>query len=285
MRKRGLGSGFGGLIATASDAPVLQEVPIEAITPNPSQPRATFDPETLNELAQSIKEHGILQPLVVTRQHDDTYQLIAGERRLRAARLAGLTVVPVVIKDASPQQQLELALIENIQRADLDPLEEARAYAMLEDQFGMTHGEIAKRVGKSRSTVSETIALLKLPTEVQELISAGRLAPGHAGMIMNLRDPQREVAVARAIAEQGLSVRRAQEYIARLNGAGKELARSESAVRAPATPEDEAIVKAFEEHLGGMRVTLTRSGRGGRLTIHFDDEEMLNSLYERLAQP
>jgi ParB family transcriptional regulator, chromosome partitioning protein len=285
MRKRGLGSGFGGLIATTSDAPQLQEVPVDAILPNPSQPRAAFDTDALQELAQSIKEHGVLQPLVVTRQYDDSYQLIAGERRLRAAKLAGLAVVPVVIKDASPQQQLELALIENIQRADLDPMEEARAYAMLEDQFNLTHGEIAKRVGKSRSTISETIALLKLPSEVQELVSAGRLAPGHAGVIMSLRDPRREVAAARAIAEQGLSVRRAQEYIEHLNGAGKELARSTKSSRTAATAEDTAIVKALEEHLWGMRVTLARSGRGGRLIIHFDDEEMLGSLYERIVQP
>lgn len=285
MRKRGLGSGFGGLINVTAETTPIRDVPIEAVQPNPHQPRVAFDATALEELAQSIREHGILQPLIVTRLEDGSYQLIAGERRLRAARLAGLTSVPVVIKDVSEQQQLELALIENVQRADLDPIEEARAYAMLEDQFGLTHAEIARRVGKSRSTISETLALLKLPPEVQAMVSAGQLTPGHAGALLSLRDPRREVAAAREIAAQGLSVRRAEQYVAALQSAGKELARPATQQRASAsaTAEDEAIVKALEEHLYGMRVTLTRTGRGGRLTIYFDNEEMLHGLYERIV--
>jgi ParB family transcriptional regulator, chromosome partitioning protein len=287
MRKRGLGTGFGGLISpTANGQSALQEVPVGAIVPNPSQPRGVFEQGALDELAESIRQHGILQPLVVTRLPDGDYQLVAGERRLRAAKQAGLETVPVVIKEVSAQQQLELALIENIQRADLDPIEEARAYAMLEDQFGLKHGEIGQRVGKSRSTISETLGLLKLPVEVQELVSSGKLTAGHANVVAGLRNARQEIAAARHIAEQGLSVRRAQQYVAQLSAAdGRELAptkREQTHSVESATPEDESVVRALEERLEGMRVQLIRSGRGGRLVIHFDDEEMLSSLYDRL---
>lgn len=284
MRKRGLGSGFGGLITPVpSRAGELQQVAVEAIVPNPSQPRLTFDPQALSELAASITEHGLLQPLVVTRLDHDQFQLIAGERRLRAAKLAGLATVPVVIKDVSAQQQLELALIENVQRADLDPIEEARAYAVLEDQFGLKHGEIAQRVGKSRSTISETLNLLKLPREVQELVSARRITVGHAQTVLALKDARREVAAARHIAEQGLSVRKAEQYVAQIaQGVGKELAPHRHQRSDAATTEDRTIVQSLEQRLGGMRVDLHRAGAGGRLVIYFDNEEMLTSLYDSL---
>lgn len=280
-RKRGLGSGFGGLITPVSTtAGELQQVALAQITPNPHQPRIAFDQVALDELAASIKEHGLLQPLVVTRLEQGDYQLIAGERRLRAARLAGLQTVPVVIKDVSQQQQLELALIENIQRADLDPIESARAYAVLEDQFGLKHGEIAQRVGKSRSTISETLSLLKLPVEVQSMVSARQLTPGHASVLVGLRNARQQADAARHIADQGLSVRRAEQYVGQLSAAGKELA--PAATREPtATYEDVAVVKALEQQLG-LRVQLSRAGRGGRLMIHFDNEEMLSNLYDRL---
>ncbi len=286
MKKRGLGSSFGGLIAPIATAPSeLQEVPVDAISANPSQPRLAFDQAALDELAASIQQHGVLQPLVVSRLNSTGYQLIAGERRLRAAKLAGLQAVPVVIKEVSAQQQLELALIENVQRADLDPIEEARAYAVLEDQFGLKQGEIAQRVGKSRATISETLSLLKLPHEVQELVSAGRLTPGHASTLAALRNPAKEVAAARHIAEHGLSVRKAEQYVASLShqrGLGKELAPKNSKTANGATIEDRAIVQALEERLHGKRVELIRSGDGGRLVIYFDNEEMLTSLYDLL---
>lgn len=291
MKKRGLGSSFGGLISPiTTSASELQEVPVAAIIPNPNQPRLAFDQSALEELASSIKAHGVLQPLVVTRLNSNTYQLIAGERRLRAAKLGGLELVPVVIKEVSPQQQLELALIENIQRADLDPIEEARAYAVLEDQFGLTQGVIAQRVGKSRTTISETLSLLKLPNEVQELVSAGRLTAGHASTLVALRDSAKITTVAREIVDQGLSVRKAEQYVAQFNNnkaAGKEIAPSKSRVTRSAlaaTPEDEVIVKALEERFEGKRVELIRSGPGGRLVIHFDNEEMLSSLYDLLIR-
>ena len=286
MKKRGLGSSFGGLIAPiATAASELQEVPVAAIEANPSQPRLVFDPVALEELAASIREHGVLQPIVVTRLNSHSYQLIAGERRLRAARLAGLERVPAVIKEVSPQQQLELALIENVQRSDLDPIEEARAFAVLEDQFGLKHGEIAQRVGKSRTTISETLSLLKLPIEVQELVSAGKLTAGHAGTLVPLRDERKEIAAARHIAEHGLSVRRAEEYVASLaaqSHPGKQIASHSRRQANAATAEDRAIVEALEERLEGKRVELVRSGKGGRLVIYFDNEEMLSSLYDLL---
>lgn len=281
-KKRGLGSGFGGLITPVStETSQLQQVPVAAIVPNPHQPRLAFDQVALDELAASIKEHGLLQPLVVTRLGNGDYQLIAGERRLRAAKQADLDTVPVVIKDVSAQQQLELALIENIQRADLDPMEEAHAYAELEDQFGLKHEEIAKRVGKSRSTITETLSLLKLPLEVQTLVSGGKLTVGHASLLVSLRDDQKAVSAARAIAEKGLSVRKAEHLVGQLRTAGKELA-SNQHPQQNVNPEDQAIVKALENRLG-LRVQLVRSGRGGRLSIHFDNEEMLNSLYDLLV--
>jgi len=285
MRKRGLNTNFGGLIAAGpSGGPELLNVAVSAIVPNPHQPRIAFDENALEELAGSIKEHGLLQPLVVTRLPDGDYQLIAGERRWRAAKRADLETVPVVIKEATPQQQLELALIENIQRADLDPIEEARAYAVLEDQFGLNHKDIGERVSKSRSTVSETLGLLRLPHEVQKLVSAGQLKVGHASLLHSLRDDQSTITAAQHIAERGLSVRRAEEYIRQLNdtrdASGKELAPSKQ--HQDATPEDIAIVQSLEEQLSGLQVKLQRTGRGGRLVIYFDNEEMLSSLYDRL---
>lgn len=283
-KKRGLGSGFGGLIASVAPAAgELHQVPIASIVPNPHQPRLAFDQTALEELAASIREHGLLQPLVVTRSGDDQYQLIAGERRLRAARLAGLPSVPVVVKEASEQQQLELALIENVQRADLDPIEEARAYAVLQDQFNLTHDRIAERVGKSRSSISETLGLLKLPSAVQEMVSAGQLTIGHASRLVSLRDDTQAVSAARAIVEQGMSVRRAEQFVGdlRKNG-GKKLAFAQTSRVEHATPEDDAVVSSIEEQLG-MRVQLQRSSTGGRLVIHFDNEEMLSALYDRLV--
>ncbi len=292
-RKRGLGTGFGGLVAAIGpQSGELLDVPIGAIEPNPLQPRVSFEPTALEALAESIRQHGLLQPLIVTRLGNGDYQLIAGERRLRAARLAGLHTVPVVLKEASGQQQLELALIENLQRADLDPIEAAQAYAVLEEQFGLTHERIAERVGKSRSTVTETLGLLRLPPEVQQLVSAGMLSAGHASRLLALRDDRAAISVAKAVVAQGLSVRAAERYIEGLHSApGVELAHRKSKSRAtpeglmapPGPPEDEAVVAALEQHLG-VRVQLQRAGSGGRLVLHFDNEEMLSGLYEWLIR-
>jgi ParB family chromosome partitioning protein len=285
MKKRGLGSGLGGLLTMEPMEQVgLREVPLAAIVPNPHQPRLMFDSVALQELADSIKQHGVLQPPVVTQLPGGDYQLIAGERRVRAAKLAGLQTVPVVVKEVSPQAQLELALIENVQRADLDPVEEARAYATLETQFGLTHSQIAERVGKSRSAVSELLGLLRLPNQVQDLVATKQLTTGHASRLVALRDVQRQLEAAQHIVANGLSVRKTEEYIAQLRADRRAPAQhQESPPRLGHSPEDTALVREVEALLGGMRVQLIRASRGGRLVIHFDTEEMLESVLERLA--
>jgi ParB family chromosome partitioning protein len=293
MKKRGLGSGLGGLLTVE---PVgergLREVPLAAIVPNPHQPRLRFEPTALQELADSIREHGVLQPPVAMQLPNGDYQLIAGERRVRAATLAGLQTIPVVVKDVSPQAQLELALIENIQRADLDPIEEARAYAALEEQFHMTHSEIARRVGKSRSTVTELLGLLRLPEEVQELVSAKQLTTGHASRLVALRDPQKQIKAAEHIVQHGMSVRAAEGYVANLHNPPPLVASpAKSVAQQPSIlpvsrADDQALEQELESLLGGMRVQLMRtaeSDKRGRLVIHFDNEEMLQHILERLG--
>lgn len=280
-RRRGLGTGLGGLIA--SEAPDettgLREVPVAAILPNPHQPRGRFADEALEELATSIREHGILQPLVVTELPGGDYQLIAGERRWRAARRANLSTVPVVVKEATPQQQLELALIENIQRADLDALEEARAYRALADEFNLTHEQIAQRVGKSRPLITQMLGLLKLPLPVQELVSQGTLSMGHVRPLLTLKTEQEQRDAARLIVEHGMNARQAEALVGRWRT--EQTGPRTSAEEDRPTPEDDAVVENMQRVLG-IRVQLRRSGMGGRLVLFWDDEEMLDALYQRL---
>jgi len=188
----GLGRGLGSLLP--STAAGFEEVDVDLIVPNPRQPRLAIDPAALADLAASVREHGILQPLLVSRRVSEgggaTYQLIAGERRLQAARAAGLARVPVVIREASPQGMLELALIENLQRADLNPLEEAQAYQHLVDDFGLTQEAIAARIGKSRTAVANTLRLRALPAEIQASLQAGEISEGHARALLGLADEQ-----------------------------------------------------------------------------------------------
>lgn len=283
-RRRGLGSGLGGLISSTPDPDVipsgLREVPIDAVVPNPHQPRTHFDERALEELAASIREHGLLQPLVVTELVGGDYQLIAGERRWRAVRRAGLHLVPVVVKEATPQQQLELALIENIQRADLDPIEEARAYRALADEFGLTHDQIAQRLGKSRPQVTQMLGLLRLPASVQELVSIGVLSLGHVRPLLTLNDAATQERAATTMIDQNMNARQAEAYVSRLRD-----------LRAPAeaevmtdrrNPNDDAVVDSLQRALG-VRVMLKRNGRKGQLVLFWDDEEMLDGLYQQLA--
>ncbi len=281
-RRRGLGSGLGGLIATAPDVPSswLREVPIDAVVPNPHQPRTHFDEHALEELAASIREHGLLQPLVVTELVGGDYQLIAGERRWRAVRSAGLSLVPVVVKEATPQQQLELALIENIQRADLDPIEEARAYRALADDFGLTHDQIAQRLGKSRPQVTQMLGLLRLPASVQQLISTGVLTFGHVRPLLILNDEELQVRAATAMVQQNMSVRQAEAYVRKISEL--RLPEETKSVLEQRNPEDDAVVETLQRTLG-VRVMLKRNGRKGQLVLFWDDEEMLDGLYQHLA--
>jgi ParB family transcriptional regulator, chromosome partitioning protein len=280
----GLGKGLGALIPSAEPTPGLRKVSIDAIVPNPRQPRSYFDPEALQQLASSIREVGLIQPLIVQPlpTPDDVlqparYQLITGERRWRAARLAGLQHVDVVIKEATPQAMLELALVENIQRADLNPLEEANAYQQLVDEFGLTQERIAERVGRSRVGVANTLRLLRLPNEVKEALLAGQLTEGHARALLMLDEEDEQVLALRTIVKKQLSVRQTEELVRRLQAAVQGPTRQRTR-----SPETEALEGEFREAFG-TRVDLFRSTKGGKLVIHFYSEEDLQALYERFV--
>ena len=275
-RRRGLGKGLEALIPVIEEtADGLLQVPVSAISPNPMQPRTTMEPQALAELAASIKEHGLIQPLVVTQQGPERYQLIAGERRWEAARLAGLATIPVVVKDATPQQVLELALVENIQRADLNPLEEATAFQQLVDEFGLTQEQVAERVGKSRVAVTNTLRLLRLPAEVKQALAKGAIREGHARALLALPTPEAQVAALKTVVTKALSVRQTEELVRRL------LAEPPPQKPKPKpNPETEALEFEFRDTLG-TKVNLYRNRKGrGRLVIHFYSEEELQTIYD-----
>ena len=280
-RKGGLGKGLDALIpgdfsyseATAADSMVSTE----NIIPNPRQPRDSMNPDDLQDLANSIREHGIIQPLIVTHEPmSDTYVLIAGERRLQAARLVGLDKVPVVIRTATDQQRLELALIENVQRADLSPLETAEAYRKLADEFNLSHEEIAVRVGKGRVAVTNTMRLLKLPDQAKKALIEGKISEGHGRALLGLPTMQAQLNALQTILNQDLTVRQTEELIRKLSGQ-----------KPPAIPAKEVdpSVKEIEERLCeklGTRVTLKHGQKGGTVTIHYYSEEELSGLLSRL---
>lgn len=297
-KKRGLGRGLGALIPVSGPGPA--EVPIDAIAPNPMQPRQKLDPEALEELAASIREHGLIQPLIVSQVPAEPlekpqagpaegraeavadagaprYQLIAGERRLEAAKLAGLIRVPVIIREATPQEMLELALVENIQRADLNPLEQAMAYKHLMDDFGLTQEQVADRVGKSRAAVANSVRLLRLPEEIKNSLAQGQITEGHARAILALDDLDEQRKVWRAILKQGLNVRQTEEAVRRLTTEPKPKRPIQ-----PASPETKALEERFREALG-TKVQLFRSKRGGRLVIYFYSEEELQALFDLIV--
>jgi ParB family chromosome partitioning protein len=281
-RRSGLGRGLEALIPAveedaAAAAQGVIEVPLAAITPNPHQPRTPIRDQDLVELAASIQEHGIIQPLVVTRAPDG-YQLIAGERRWRAARLAGLPTVPVLVKDVAPSEMLELALVENLQRADLNPLEEAMAYRQLTEEFGLTQEQVARRVGKSRVAVSNTLRLLKAARGVQEALLDGTISEGHARALLGLEQAEAQEAALKVVLKRELNVRQTEELVRRLIGLRDE-ERQPPSEESPAT---RALESRFREALG-TKVKLTRSGKGGRVVIYFYSEEELDALYERIV--
>ncbi|MCS6803276.1 MAG: ParB/RepB/Spo0J family partition protein [Chloroflexota bacterium] len=275
--KGGLGRGLAALLPPGESQ--LRDVDIDLIVPNPRQPRAHLDPEALADLAESIRQHGVLQPLIVTEVAREpgrpaTYQIIAGERRWHAAKLAGLERVPVVIKEASEQQVLEWALVENIQRADLSPLEEAAAFRQLVEEFGLTQEQVAARVGRSRSAVANTLRLLRLPAEARELVASGALSEGHARALLMVDDEQRLVALARRAVAEGWTVRRAEQE-----------ARRPPAPPAPPAEPDLAwstLAERLRDALG-TKVELARGKKGGRLIIHFYSDEDLTGLARRLG--
>lgn len=281
-RTRGLGRGLGALIG-AQDAmrprETVVEIPVEAIRPNRYQPRQSMDDAALHELAESIRVHGVLQPIVV-RRAEDGYELIAGERRFRAAQLAGLPRVPGCIRDYSDEQALEVALVENLQREDINPLEAARAYRRLSAEFGLTQEQIATKVGKSRSAVANTMRLLQLSGRAQHSLESGDITEGHARALLGSAPEQRE-AVLDEILRGGSTVRQA-EQMARTGREGEAVA-EEPGARVAARDPNLAAVEARLRELLGTRVQIQRRGAKGAISIEFYSEEDLERLVKLMG--
>jgi ParB family chromosome partitioning protein len=279
--RRALGRGLDALIPAAESRAGATEIPIAQVSPNPHQPRQTITEESLAELAASIREHGVIQPLVVT-QVGNEYQLIAGERRWRAAQLAGLVTVPAIIKETTPQQMLELALVENVQRADLNPLEEASAYRQLMDEFGLTQEEVAERVGKSRTAVANTVRLLRLPDDLKEALATGRISEGHARALLSLPTARLQRQALATIEKRGLNVRQTEDLVRQMQAELEESADEKAVREPPLSPQDRDAVEKFQARLG-TKVNLVRGKKGGRLVIHFYSEEELQAIYEAIV--
>ncbi len=269
----GLGRGLEALIPRGAEGEsgVLQ-LPVDRVGRNPHQPRDRFDEERMSELVASVVEHGVLQPIIVRSAADGSYELIAGERRLRAARLAGMATVPAVVRETSSEQLLELALVENIQRADLNAIEEAQAYRELIDQFGLTHEEVARRIGRSRVAVSNALRLLDLAPETRAAIVEGAISEGHGRALAALTIPELQRAVLKLVLVRRLSVRQTEELVRRK--------RTQTAVhhREPLSSD----LQDLETQLRGLlatKVGITRSRRGGRVVIEFYSDEELDRIY------
>ena len=279
-KQRGLGRGLGALIDDFSAPETQQEftrLPLQKVEPNPNQPRRRFDEEELQSLADSIAEHGILQPLAVRAMEGGFYQIIAGERRWRAARLAGLKEVPVVVVEADDRTVMELALIENLQRQDLNPMEEAEGYRVLTEEYGLTQEQAAARVGKSRPAVANALRLLALPEDVRSLVEKGELSAGHARAVLSLPTPARQRAAAQKILTLRLSVRQAEAMCKRLAAEEK---KPEPAKR-PAVNYIAECEKALTRRLD-RKVRIVSGKRKGRFELEFYGEEDLQRLYEAL---
>jgi len=275
--RRGLGKGLEALIPSGQTLGGVEQVAIEAILPNPRQPRTSFDQTELEQLAASIREHGILQPLIVTPEPNrDEFRLIAGERRLQAARMAGLHAVPVIVRSVSDQQRIELALIENLQRADLNPLEAAEGYRQLTEDFKLSHEDAASRVGKTRTSVTNTLRLLKLGTQARQALAAGSISEGHARALLGLPTAQSQTAALGVILSRGLNVRQTEALVRRLVGERRPARKTKSK-----SPEESDLEAQLRQALG-TRVIFRRSGKGGSLVIRFYSDEELNALLDRL---
>jgi len=279
--KTGLGRGLGALIP--GPAPLRESVDVDLIVSNPYQPRFGLEAAALEELAESIRQHGVLQPLLVSRMDPEgggapTYQVIAGERRLEAARLAGLTQVPVVVKESTPREGLELALVENLMRQDLNPLEEAQAYRRLVDEFGLSQTELSSRVGRSRSAVANALRLLNLSDELRASLARNEISEGHARTILSLPESIRRQAWERVV-QKGLSVRQTEELVRDWPLEGRKR-------RGRRQPARNVELEALEERLRvalGTRVSVVKGRRGGKITVHFYSDEELDGLLERLG--
>jgi ParB family transcriptional regulator, chromosome partitioning protein len=278
-RHTGLGRGLSSLIPQRAQPTGVAEIAIDQVRPNPRQPRQRFDAEELEALAASIREHGVLQPILVTETLDG-YQLVAGERRLRASQLAGLDRVPAVIRQLADRDQLEVALVENLQRADLGPMEAAAAYQALATEFELTHDEIARRIGRAKSTVTNTIRLLELDPRVQSALVDGRITEGHARAIAGL-PTEIQPRIVTTVVEGALSVRQTEELVRRVREP-RPAKESGPTSRPRLDPDLERVEDDLRRRLG-TKVTLVRSRRGGRIIIEFYSDEELGHLYDRLV--
>ncbi|HAJ36201.1 MAG TPA: stage 0 sporulation protein J [Chloroflexi bacterium] len=295
-KKRGLGRGLGALIMDTAITPANPEIvaqaeaggvrmfAIDRLLPNPHQPRATFDPVALEELAASIRMHGIIQPLVVTAAPTPPghFWLIAGERRWRAARLAGMQEVPAILREATPQQLMEWALVENVQRADLNALEEATAYQALMEEFGLTQAEVAERVGKSRPVIANTVRLLGLPLEAQQAVIDGAITAGHARALLGLPDAPTILRALAEVTKRQLNVRQTEELVRRLC-----MPAPTPAPIADPTPEVQQHLQHLENRFRaalGTRVSLSRNQDGtGKLVVHFYNDDDLEAIYHLIT--
>ena len=283
MARRGLGKGLDALIPgdfQPESSGGSQQVPITAILPNPSQPRGEINIEGLQELAQSILEHGILQPLILSKSPtDNKYTLIAGERRLRAAEIAGLKSVPAIIREVTEQERLEIALIENIQREDLSPLEAALSYQQLNDEFNLSHEDISARVGKSRASITNTLRLLKLSDAVQVALNSRKISEGHARALLGLPSKKSQIAVLQTVLNNQLNVRQTEILVRKFSGQKPEIKKAKKTV----SPEISSLEDQIRTLLG-TKVTLNHGKKGGTIVIHYYSEEELNTLIDRFKK-
>jgi ParB family chromosome partitioning protein len=297
-RRSGLGKGLGALIPTditGEAGSALREVPVGSIAPNPHQPRAYFDEESLASLTASVAELGVLQPILVRELPDDRFELIAGERRWRAAKRAGLPSIPVVVRDVDDVLSLEQALVENLHREDLNPLEEAAAYQQLMEDFSLTQEQVAQKVGKSRSSVANTLRLFQLPPSIQRLVAENQLAAGHAKALLGTPDRAFQELLAKRIVAEGLSVREAEEAV-RVHGQPEAEPAPAGTAGPTATPEDAGpkrlrapglleLEELLADHLSTrVGVSMGASGGRGKIVVEFSGLEDLERIYRAMTE-
>ncbi|HMS82956.1 MAG TPA: ParB/RepB/Spo0J family partition protein [Nitrospira sp.] len=280
MEKKALGKGLDALLpsptlSTAVATADVQRIPLSQIVPNRYQPRQTFSQEELAGLAASIKESGVIQPIMVRRKGDGTYELIAGERRWRASKDAGLTVIPAVVKNCTDQEALLLALVENLQREDLNPMETARAYSRMMKEFGLTQEAVATKVGRDRSSVANFIRLTHLHPELQILVEEGALSAGHAKALLSLPTPESQLRIGKQVATARLSVRETEKLVE------QSIVGKQSLPKTPRTPEWADLQDRLQKRLG-TKVTLHTQGHGGKLVIHYFSPDELDGVIETL---
>jgi ParB family transcriptional regulator, chromosome partitioning protein len=278
MEKKALGKGLEALLPTVHfKEPIpqhadVQEVPLSQIIPNRYQPRTTFSEREISELSESIKKNGLIQPIMVRRKGDGLYELIAGERRFRATKLAGLSTIKAVIRNSSDEQAMELALVENLQRQDLNPMEAARAYHRLTTEFGLTQEQVAQRIGKDRSSIANISRLTNLPSDIQQLVEVGQLTTGHAKVILGLPTSTAQQSLTRQIIDGQLSVRQAEKIASQETKPRRAVKR--------ATPHSD-IEERLQKYLG-TRVAIQKGRRGGKIVLHYFGPEELDRLIEML---